>query len=489
VAVPIWWQDEIIGTFGIAGKDPTLSFGEREIASLNLLAKHLAVAIENARLYAASRDLGASEERNRLAREIHDTLAQSLLALTFQLRTARGHVGHEPERAVAELTEAEERARTAVEEARRSVWNLGPAALETGTMVEALQGEVAAVERDGIAGRLVVTGSPRPLPAEGQLALLRVTQEALANVRKHAAASRVELELAFGTTEASLVVSDNGRGFEPDEVRDRTPSAGSGFGLRGMGERLRLAGGRFAVESAPGTGTRVSATVSYQPMTRSPRSAPPAGLATPARQLRVVIADDHPAVRAGLAALLDAEPDITVVGQAGDGEQALSLVAKLQPDVLLVDLRMPNLPGVETIRRLSQLGGRTRAIAVTTFSQDEFVLQALRAGARGYLLKDAGGEELAVAVRTVAAGGTLLDPEVAGKLAEGLVATDRLTAREREVLALIGEGLSDKEIAGRIGTSAKTANFHVGNVLSKLGAQNRTEAVRLAYERGLLVDV
>jgi DNA-binding NarL/FixJ family response regulator len=149
---------------------------------------------------------------------------------------------------------------------------------------------------------------------------------------------------------------------------------------------------------------------------------------------------------------------------------------------------MPKLGGVETIARLTATGSSTRAVAVTTFAQDEQVLQALRAGARGYLLKDAGADDLAAAVRTVHAGGTVLAPTVAGKLAAGLTQHERLTSRERQVLDLLARGLADKEIASRLGTSAKTANFHVANLLAKLGASNRTEAVRLAYERGLLVD-
>src|SRR5215203_88018 len=145
-----------------SARDPNRTFGERDIELLTQLAKHAAIAIENARLYAASRDLGAAEERNRLAAEIHDTLAQSLLALTFQLRTARALVSKSPDRATAELQEAELRTREALEEARRSVWNLGPGSLEAGSLVEALQGEISASERNGLPGRFIVTGTALP---------------------------------------------------------------------------------------------------------------------------------------------------------------------------------------------------------------------------------------------------------------------------------------------------------------------------------------
>lgn len=489
VAVPIWWQDQILGTFGIGAKDPARVFGDRHVQLLTLLAKHAAVAIENACLYAASRELGAAEERNRLAAEIHDTLAQSLLALTFELRAARGLVVTSPDRAVAEILEAEERVRGTLEEARRSVWNLGPASLEAGTLVEALQGELAAAERGGLPGRLVVSGSARPLPAEIQLALFRTAQEALANARKHARAGRAEVVLDYGPSLVTLTVGDDGIGFDHAAVTRRGPRPDGGYGLVGMADRLRLVGGAVTIESDPTrfAGTRVTATVPYALATRpSVPRLPTHG--HPVKQIRVVVADDHPATRAGIAGILSQQADIEVVATAADGDEALALVETLRPDVLMIDLRMPKLGGVEAIARLGKLRVPTKAVAVTTFAQDELVFQAMRAGARGYLLKDASPDDLVAAVRVVSAGGTLLTPIVTGKLAEGLSHQERLTTREREVLALLARGLPDKEIAAQLGTSVKTANFHAANVIAKLGAQNRTEAVRLAYERGLLTE-
>ena len=484
LAVPIWWNGEIVGTFGVAANDHGRSFDQHEIELLTHFAKHAAVAIENARLYAASHDLGMAEERNRLAREIHDTLAQSLLTLTFQLRAARGLIAAEPDRAAAELLAAETNARTALEEARRSVWNLGPAALETGSLIEALQGETDP-RRAGMPCRLVVSGASRPLAADVQLALLRVAQEAISNARKHAQGSHVEIRLEFLDDSVALSVADDGTGFDPAVVDQRATASG-GFGLSSMAERLRRLGGGFRIASGPGNepGTTIVATVPYPrpaPESRSERKEAPQQV-----RFRIVVIDDHPATRAGLAALLDAQPDMAVVGQAADGEEGLRMVADLQPEVALVDLRLPKLGGVETIVRLTRMRVPTRIIVVTSFAQDELVLQALRSGAQGYVLKDAGGEELAAAVRTVGGGGTYLTPLVAGKLAGTLTQGDRLTPREREVLHLIGQGLADKEIAVEIGTSAKTAQFHVANLLDKLGAQNRTDAVRIGYARGLI---
>jgi signal transduction histidine kinase/DNA-binding NarL/FixJ family response regulator len=528
IGAPIWWQGEIVGTFGIAAADPERRFDRRDADLLGLLGRHAALAIENARLYAASRDHAVLEERNRLAREIHDTLAQSLVTLTFTLRAARGAVWTDPARADGALAEAEAMTRSALDEARRSVWDLGPAALEGRTLVDALRAEAEpGPGRAGPPVRLVVSGAVPPLPAAAQLALLRTAQEGIANVRRHAEATAVELRLHGGEHEVALTVADDGRGFDPAAAAAMPARSDGGAGLAGLRARLRDAGGNLDVESAPGAGARLTARVPLRPpptlsSAPAPRRPIPAawGTSTPGTDtdtdtdldagasatqrvdaapgargrapLRVVLADDHPAVRAGLAALLAAAPDIVVVGEAGDGETAARLVAAHRPAVAALDLRMPA-GGVAAIERILGLGLSTRVLVVTSLAGDDAVLQALQAGASGVVLKDAGGDELVAAVRAVGGGGGFLGPELAARLAGGLTGgvggpsrPERLTPREREVLALLGAGCADKEIATRLGLRPKTARYHVANVLAKLGAGNRTDAVRLAYQRGLL---
>ena len=481
IGVPIWWQGDIVGTFGVAANDPERVFGEREVTVLGLLAKHAAIGIENARLFAANHELGIADERNRLASEIHDTLAQSLLTLTFQIRAARGLITSDPSHAERELSAAEAQARAALEEARRSVWNLGPAALESGSLLQAMQAE-AASHSHGPSCNFSTSGLPRPLGAEEQLALLRIMQEAVANARRHSGCSSIAVHLAFGGDGVQLDVQDNGRGFDTGALGP--PDTAGGFGIPGMTERVKRLGGALVIQSqdreSPGTLLRASI-----PYTR-PESEGVVGPRHERGQVRVIVVDDHPPIRAGLAALLDAEPDLEVVAQAASGEDALPLIRDLQPDIALIDLRLPGISGVDTIAQLAQLDVRTRSIVVTSFQQDEMMLQALRAGAQGYVLKDATGSELATAVRTVNAGGTYLTPAVAGKLTGSLIRQERLTRRELQVLTLIGQGLADKEIAAQIGATAKTVQFHVANVLGKLGAQNRTDAVRIAYARGIL---
>ncbi len=215
-------------------------------------------------------------------------------------------------------------------------------------------------------------------------------------------------------------------------------------------------------------------------------------MATGGRRIRVLIADDHPVVRDGLSLILQTAPDIELVGEAADGAEALDLAQRLNPAVLLLDLSMPELDGVEVIRRLHAFQSGIGIVVFTAFDSDERILTALRAGARGYLLKGAPRAEIFTAIRTIAAGGTLLQPVVASRLLQHMrgESEDRpiepLSPRQTEVLRLMARGLQNKEIAAALTIGERTAKFHVESVLRRLGASNRTEAVALATRLGLL---
>jgi DNA-binding NarL/FixJ family response regulator len=213
--------------------------------------------------------------------------------------------------------------------------------------------------------------------------------------------------------------------------------------------------------------------------------------------VRVVIADDQGMVRSGFTTLLNSEPDIQVIGEAVNGQEAIARAAQLRPDVLLMDVRMPVLDGLQATREITAMPGAPRVLILTTFDLDDYVYQALRWGASGFLLKDASAQELADAVRIVAAGDALLSPGVTRRLIAEFArmgaprgpsrdSLDGLTERECEVLALVARGLSNAEIAGRLVVAEQTIKTHVSRILMKLGLRDRTQAVVLAYETGLI---
>ena len=223
--------------------------------------------------------------------------------------------------------------------------------------------------------------------------------------------------------------------------------------------------------------------------------------------IRILLADDHPIVREGLRAVLETQADFKVIAEAASGDEALRLALAFQPDILLLDLEMPILDGVETIRRLRQQQPSSRVIVFTAFDNDERIIHAVQAGANGYLLKGAPREEIFKAIRITMEGGSLLQPVIASKLLRHMghqpVAGspsssshhlptphmppyEALTERELEVLNLLAQGMPNKEIASQLVISERTAKFHVSSIMGKLGATNRTEAVSLAAQKGLI---
>ncbi|MFG2607034.1 response regulator [Streptomyces sp. NPDC048514] len=211
---------------------------------------------------------------------------------------------------------------------------------------------------------------------------------------------------------------------------------------------------------------------------------------------RVVVVDDQTVVREGIVMLLGLLPGVEVVGAAGDGEEAVRLVGEVAPDVVLMDLRMPRCDGVEATRRIRAQYPGTQVVVLTTYADDESLFPALQAGARGYLTKDAGGDEIVRAVQSVLSGDAGLSPSIQRRLLERLSqpepgpaateAPDGLTARETEVLVLIAEGLTNQEIARRLHVSTATVKTHINNLFAKTGLKDRAQAVRYAYGKGLV---
>lgn len=202
--------------------------------------------------------------------------------------------------------------------------------------------------------------------------------------------------------------------------------------------------------------------------------------------ISILVADDHPIVREGLIAILRTQHDFYVAGEASDGRELITLSARLRPNIILLDLEMPQMDGVEAIGHIRNQNPQTEFIIFTAFDNDDRIVNAVRAGAKGYLLKGAPREEIFRAIRIISRGGSLLEPLVATKLSQQLPLPEALTGREMEVLQLLAQGLKNREIASRLFITERTVKFYVSAILDKLHATNRTEAVRIAAKRRLV---
>jgi DNA-binding NarL/FixJ family response regulator len=295
-----------------------------------------------------------------------------------------------------------------------------------------------------------------------------------------------------------LLIEDDGKGFDPDEVD--LLSAGR-VGLAGVGERARVIGGSLRIESAADQGTRVWGIVPYSPTAPVPKAkpvtaeAPPVTLSTAdvTNRIRVVLIDDHSMVREGLERMLSDQPDLQVVGAAATGSDGLRIIKELQPDVVLCDLQLPDISGVEVISRVRTLFPDIRCVIVSTFDHDDFIYEGFKSGAKGYVLKDVSSTELAEAVRAAARNESLLQTVVAGKLLErfGEMArqgdmVEPLTEREIGVLRALATGSRNKEIALQLSLSESTIKTHLASIFGKLGVTTRTEAVTRGRELGLI---
>jgi len=481
-------------------------FTPREMMLFHALSDQATLAVAIAQQLEQQRDTATLEERNRLAREIHDTVAQSLAGVLMQFEMGETFLNAGDYNAVRELlVSARDQTKKALEDTRRAVQGLAPPSLDQVSLAEALQEETRIFSAEsGIATQNVVTGEPQPLSGEQRLAVLRVAQEALNNARKHSRAQRVRVGLQYGAEGVVLIVEDDGAGF--DKAARSGPDDTGGYGLFGMEERARLLGGELTIESTPGWGTRIRAALPYRVVRDSQDGrivqAPPKPL--PAAQtvrtqaavdgaLRVLIADDHSIVRKGLRDIFEAQGDIVVAGEAENGNEAVERAKELRPDVVLMDLQMPDVDGLEGMRRMHAELPDIPVIVLTTFENEETVAQALAAGARGYLLKDTEPAALVAALHSVTRGESLFSSSVTQRLAtfaserDSRAASDlHLNEREMDVLNLLARGARNKEIAAELFVTVSTVEKHIASLFSKLEVSNRAEAVRAAVGRGLV---
>ena len=392
--------------------------------------------------------LATLAERERIGRDLHDLLGHTLSVVALKSELARKLIDHDLDAARAEIGEVERVARDALSQVRTAVSGIRSTALNA-----ELLSATALLEAQGL--RVKCETEHVRLPHDRETALALSLREAATNIGRHARATGVVIRVKQESSAIVVEVVDNGRGgcIVP------------GNGLNGMRERLSSVGGSLTLGPEQGRRNVVARCGSRR------------------RMIRILLAEDQAMVRGALSALLKLERDIEVLGAAADGMQALSECRRLRPDIVVTDIEMPGMTGIELAQRIQAEGLATKVVIVTTFARQGYLRRALDAGVKGYLLKDSPAEQLAQALRNVQRGGRAIDPALA---VEAWNESDPLNDRERQTLRLSGEGLSAPQIAEQLGLSPGTVRNYLSEAIGKLGANNRIDAYRLARNRGWL---
>ena len=423
-------------------------------------------------------------ERRHIARELHDEIGQTLTALKLTLDMAARQPA---EIAAARFAEAQTLLNDLMVRVDALSLDLRPALLDDLGLLPALlwhfERYTAQTAVHVIFKHFGLEG--QRFAPEVETATYRIVQEALTNVARHASVTEVSVRIWTKQDTLYVLVEDQGAGFDPSAAL----ATGAAIGLASMHERAALLGGHLTIEAAPGAGTRVMAEIPLSEKLETSTLPEVRSMTT------IVLVDDHQIVRQGLRALLEAELDFSVVGEASDGLEALQLVERLKPDVLVLDLVIPDLNGLEVTRRVSQRFPQTRVVILSMRASEAYVLEALKNGAAAYVLKASSAADLVRAVREVAAGRHYLSPPLSERAIAAYLQKakdtpldpyETLTAREREVLQLVAQGYSNAEIAARLSISPTTVMTHRSNLMGKLNLHTPTDVVRYAFQRGLI---
>ncbi len=420
------------------------------------------------------------EERARqgIAADLHDRIGQNLLSAKIKLDQLLGSSDHPQPAELAR--ECREIVQETIDDTRSLIFEICPPLLQESGLAAAVEWFSQQLQRQhDLAVSVTATDPLEPLAPEMAVMLFRSVRELLLNTLKHAKATRVTVEILQRTDRLEVRVEDDGIGFQPAAAG----ATSLGFGLSSIRERLRLIGGHLEVSSPPSGGAVGDVT-----------SAPRRQRGTVDLPVKCLIADDHCIFRAGLESLLAGEADMVPVGQAKDGRTAVKLVKELAPDVVIMDVNMPELNGIEATRQIVASDSDAKILALSMHSDKRIVANMFRAGASGFLLKDCAFDELAGAIRTLAANQTYLGSNIAVVVLEDYVerltateSTDpsRLSPREKEVLQLLVEGRTTKEIARRISVSIKTVDSHRKNIMDKLDLHSIAELTKYAIREGL----
>ncbi len=435
------------------------------------------------------------EERARIARELHDQLGQELVALKIEAVVLMEELGGNPrlyERARGVLDLIDRLDTTA----HRIAVSIRPEILDKLGLVKAIQWYAEDFERrSGISCPVEAPNDGMALPKSVSTCAYRIVQEALLNVWKHSRASQAKIKVSSGHGAVAVSVSDNGVGMDL-----RRLSEGTTLGLLGMRERAGLVGGKVTIRSNAGGGLKVTASLPMgpaRPVTgMSTDLIPGHPLASKPRDrgdIRVLLVDDHSLVRAGLRRVLEQAPDIRIVAEARDGREALDSYQEVAPDVVVMDISMPEMDGMEASKRLLAMDPQARILMLTRFEEEQYAIRALKAGCLGYLTKGSSTQQLHHAVRAVARGKRFLSDEgqdvvnlqfLSSQPSSGLL--ESLSDRELQVLCLLAQGQELKGVAKDLELSVKTVETYRSRVLHKLHLRNDVDICQFAIQHGLI---
>jgi PAS domain S-box-containing protein len=438
--------------------------------------------------------LTGQRERRRIAQELHDQVGHSLASIKYKLGALKKR---QPAPEIDAMQELLERA---IAVSRNLTFELSPPVLHELGLGAALEWLVHQLRANfGIAGEYVDDHQPKPLNEDLRAELFQAVRELLVNVGKHAQASSAQVRAEVEDGRLRIEVSDDGQGFDY-AARLARRSGSDGWGLFSIRERLAHLGAQLAIDSTPGQGTRVTILAPLGEVEAPAARTPVAAEASPVEGVRILLVDDQALIRAGLRTLLEQQPGFEVVAEAGDGEAALKQAKKHQPDVVVMDIAMPGMNGIEATRQILASCPETRVIALSMHADGQYVLEMLRAGAAGYLLKDCAHEDLARAIGIVRANLTFLSPGLADSVAANYVAGQpaapaaspapdldvHLTPRELQVLELLAQGLPAKAVALQLKVSLKTIETHRTHIMEKLDEHTLAGLTKYAIRRGLI---
>lgn len=440
-------------------------------------------------------------ERKRIAALLHDNVGHVLAIAKIKLQEYAENKDNGLDLIVGLLDKA-------VHATRWLTFEISPPVLHELSFEAALGWLVKRVREEyGLDAEFFDDGWPKPLDENSRFMLFRSVQELLVNVVKHAKAKKVAVAARRIGGNIQISVEDDGKGFDYLKIT-ATQSMDTGFGLFSIRERVINLGGNFEIKSSPGSGTLVYLNVPVRKDEKQPATVIASVESKSAikeiesgKPIRILIADDQKIIREGLTALLDKFADIEVVGQAKTGLEAVELTQKLNPEVVVMDVSMPDMNGIEATAKITTDHPEVKVIALSMHTDGYFVMEMLKAGASGYLLKDCAQSDLAQAIRTVKADLTFLSHEIAETVVSGYVkpkppdgqpalthqreSAPELTPRETEVLVCITQGMNTKEIARKLGVSVKTIEAHRQNIMDKLEIRNLAELTKYALREGL----